>query len=265
MCKKISFVLAAALCAACMGLATAQQEDKTPKPELFLISIAHVKPAMTKQYEGAVKEIIGELASYNVDPAKVNFQTVFGSELGYVFVRPMENFGAMDSMRQNWEEAIDSIGQERFKTLAAKADAAVVSRERIHTRHRAELSYTPEYPALKPEDVKFINYTFIYVTPGAEETFEEVAEEFVAIYKKNNIDAGWRIYQSVTGTDLPLFVIIESGKSRAEFAAQEERIEAMLAEQTKELGLKASSCIRRVDKKEGYPRPDLSYPSPETE
>ena len=81
----------------------------------------------------------------------------------------------------------------------------------------------------------------------------------------NNIDAGWNVYESVTGTDLPLFVIIETGKSRAEFAAQEERIEAMLAEQTKELGSKASSCIRRVERKEGYPRPDLSYPAPKTE
>lgn len=263
--KKISFVMAAVLCAVCMGFAMAQQEDKAPKPELFLISIAHVKPAMTKQYEDAVKEIISELVDYNVDPAKVNFQTVFGSELGYVFVRPMENFGAMESMRQNWEEATQSIGQERFEALFAKVNAAVVSRERIHTVHRSELSYTPENPALKPEDVKFINYTFMYITPGAEETFEEVAKEFVAIYQKNNIDAGWNIYQSVTGTDLPLFVIIEPGKSRAEFAAQEERIEAMLAEQTKELALKVRSCIRRVEKKEGHPRPDLSYPTPETE
>ena len=263
--KKISFALAVVLCAVCTGFATTQQEAKAPEPELFLISISHVKPAMTKQYEDAVKEIISELADYNVDPAKVNFHSVFGPELGYVFVRPLENFGAMESMRQNWEEATASIGQERFDALFAKAAAAVVSRERIHTRYRSELSYRPENPALKPEDVKFINYSFIYVTPGTEETFEQVAKDYVGLYAEHNIDAGWDIYQSVTGADLPLFVIIETGKSRAEFAAQEERLEAMFAEHTKELGLKARSCIRRVERKEGYPRPDLSYPTPETE
>ena len=149
--------------------------------------------------------------------------------------------------------------------LLAKADAATVNRERLFTKHRAELSYTPENPALKSEDVKFLNYMFMYVTPGQEETFEEVAKEFVAIYKKNCIDTGWTVYQSVTGADLPLFVIVETGKSRAEFAANEERIETMLTEQTKELGKKATLCIRKVVRKEGYPRPDLSYPTPETE
>lgn len=268
MSKKISFVLAGLLCAVCLGFVASQQEEKTFKqeqPELFMISIAHVKPAMAKQYEGAVKEIIRELTDYNVDPAKVSFHAVQGSELGYVFVHPLENFGAMESMHQNWEQAIESIGREQFKTLLAKADAATVSRERLFTKHRAELSYTPENPALKSEDVKFLNYKFIYVTPGQEETFEEVAKEFVAIYKKNCIDTGWNVYQSVTGTDLPLFVIIEAGKSRAQFAVNEERIKAKLAEQTKELGQKAVTCFRKVVHKEGYPRPDLSYPTPETE
>ena len=120
-----------------MGTATTQQEDKSPKPGLFLISIAHVKPAMTEQYEGALKELISELADYNIDPAKVNFHTLFGPELGYVFVRPMENFGAMESMRQNWEEATKSIGQERFEALFAEINATVESRERIHTVHRS--------------------------------------------------------------------------------------------------------------------------------
>ena len=268
MSKKISFVLAGLLCAVCLGFVASQQEEKTPKPEqpgLFMISIAHVKPAMSKQYEGAVKEIIRELTDYNVDPAKVSFHAVQGSELGYVFVHPLENFGAMESMHQNWEQAIESIGQERFKSLIAKADAATVSRERLFTKHRAELSYTPENPALKSEDVKFINYNFIYVTPGQEETFEEVAKEFVALYKNNCIDRGWNVYESVTGTDLPLFVIIETGKSRAEYAASEERIETLLEEQIKELGKKANSCIRKIVRMEGKPRPDLSYPAPETE
>ena len=69
----------------------------------------------------------------------------------------------------------------------------------------------------------------------------------------------------MTGTDLPLFVIIEAGKSRAQFAANEERIKAKLAEQTKELGQKAVTCFRKVVHKEGYLRPDLSYPTPEKE
>ena len=42
--------------------------------------------------------------------------------------------------------------------------------------------------------MKFINYSFSYVTPGAEETFERVAKDYVAIYKKNDIDAGWDVY-----------------------------------------------------------------------
>ena len=78
-----------------------------------------------------------------------------------------------------------------------------------------------------------------------------------------DIDTGWNIYQSITGTDLPLYVVAKVAKSRADHYAQYEKDHEVMGEAAEALGEKTLALMRKIEFKEGRPRPDLSYPGPE--
>jgi len=135
--------------------------------------------------------------------------------------------------------------------------------EVFHIQHRADLSYTPEETTLKPEDVKYVQYGFYYVMPGKKKVMEEVARQFAELYKANNVETGWSVYESLTGTDLPLFVVAHPARSQAEFYEQREALKTLFGEDSKKLSEKVMQAVRRVELKDGWTRGDLSYPATE--
>jgi hypothetical protein len=261
--RKLRFVLATLLCTMCVGLVSGQEE--APKPELAYVLVEHVKPSMSEQYEAATKELIGELAAHEADPTKTSFMAVSGSEIGYVYVVSLENYAAMDTLGKIWHAEIEKVGEEKWHELEAKADKAVEYRESFHVARRPELSYVPENPRLKQGDIKYIRYTFLYVIPGQEKQFEKVAAEFVALYKSKDVESGWSMYQPVTGTDLPVYIVASGAKGPADYFAQGEKIDTLLGDEGEQLGQKGMSCVRKVEHKAGRPRPDLSYPTTKAE
>ncbi|MHC4217960.1 MAG: hypothetical protein ACYSU7_05835 [Planctomycetota bacterium] len=259
--KQLALGLAVAFCALSVGV-QAGEEKGAEEPQLFTIYKEIVKPGMTEQYEAAIRHMISEFEAYQVDPEKVHWTTISGPEIGYIYVMPIENFAAMDKMKANWMEVVEAIGEEKLKEIAAPAEAAMDHVEVFQVAKRLDLSYTPENPRLKPEEMEYIHYGFYYAIPGKGEDLEAIAREFVDLYKSNGIDTGWSIYQSITGSDLPVYVVANGAKSAADYFSNRERIRELLGEDAKKIGAKVGATVRRMEYKEGMPRPDLSYPAP---
>ena len=137
---------------------------------------------------------------------------------------------------------------------------AMESVEVSHVVRRAELSYEPENPRLKPEEVKYVHYGFYYALPGKETELEAIAKGFADLYAEKGIDSGWSIYQRITGPEMPLYVVAHAAKSEADYYANRERIREQLGEEAKKLGAKVGATVRRMEFKEGHLRPDLSFP-----
>ena len=243
--------------------AVAGGEQDGQETQMYCIYKEFVKPGMIKQYEDAVKYMISEFKAYQIDPEKVNFVTVSGPELGYVYVTPMDNFASMDQMTANWGEVVEILGADKFEALIAPAQETMESVEIFHVERVQELSYTPETPRLKPEEIEFVQYGFYYPIAGKVKDFEAIAEEFVALYKSKDIDTGWSIYRHVTGTDLPLYVVAQPAQSAADYYTNRDRIRELLGEEVKTIADKIGACIRKSEHKAGKPRPELSYPPPE--
>jgi hypothetical protein len=236
-------------------------DEEYAKPQMSLIVIEHVKPSMTKQYEETVAEMCALLTEHGADPAKVSFFTMTGPETGYLYIMPLaDGFNSMQPMRENWMTAITSIGQERWMELAREAYECVDSRAMIHSVYREDLSYVPNGAEEGPDVAKFYQYDFLYVRPHMEEEFAEVAQEWKTLYAKHGIESGWRVYQQITGEDLPVFVIGKPAKSEAAYHAMREKIGKKIGEEAKALSERSHAVLRRVESKGAHPRPDLSYP-----
>ncbi len=249
----------AVLCAAGTGFAAGDEKPQV-RGQMYMVYVDQVKPAMMGDYEDATKYMVKELEAYEIDPHHVNFKAMSGPEIGYLFVMPIENFAAVDEMQKHWRAAVEKIGIDKWKEMAAASDAAVDSREILYTVHRPDLSYQPKDPHVDPDDVKYVSYDFYYCTPGKEEALEAVAKKYIELYRKNDLESGWNVYESITGADLPLYVVEFCGSSKGDFVIHDERNKTILGEAGERLDREAMACVRRLEQKEAWLRPDLSYP-----
>jgi hypothetical protein len=260
--KQLALSLAATLCAMSASV-HAGEEHGAEKPQMFSIYKEVVKPGLTEQYEAAVKNMIREFQAYQIDPEKVHWIAVSGPELGYVYVAPIENFAAIDRAHINWMEVVETIGQEKLEEITAPAEEAIERVEVFQVAKRLDLSYVPENPRLKSEEINYISYAFYYVIPGKQKDIEAIAREFADLYKSKGIDTGWSMYESITGSDLPVIVVAQGARSAADFYSNRERLRELLGEDAKKIGAKVGATVRRMEYKAGMPRPDLSYPAPD--
>ena len=260
--KQLSIGLAATL--GVLGVSVfAGDEPGAEKAQMFCIYKEIVKPSKTQQYENAVKYMINEFKEYQVDPAKVNWFTVTGPELGYIYVMPIDGWSGMDTMQTAWKEAIDAIGKEKFEDMTAPMSEAMESIEIFHSILREDLSYRPENPRLSQDEIGYAHYGFYYGIPGKSDELEEIAKGFAELYREAGIDTGFDIYQPVTGADLPYIIVAQVAKSEADYFANRERIREILGEKAKKLAEKVGATVRKIEYKSGTPRPDLSYPTPD--
>lgn len=257
-----AFGILPAIAAIAVGNMLVAAQDEEASPQMSLIIIEQVKPSMSMQYEEATKEMCALLTEHDADPALVGFFALSGPEIGYVFVIPLpEGFSSMKPTRANWMSTIDSIGKDRWMALTAKADACVESRAMIHSVYREDLSYTPENPSLKEEDIGFAQYEFLYTFAGKEDEFKEIAKEWKALYTSKGITTGWHVYERITGDDLPVYLIAKVARSEVDYYTTRAAIREQLGEEGKALGERSSKVIRKMESKVGHPRPDLSYPT----
>ncbi len=256
--KQAVWSLAAVLGALSAGV-FAGDESGAEKPEMFCIYKEHVKPNLAQQYERSMKDMISEFRAYQIDPAKINFKAVSGPEIGYVYVIPIDGFADMDRMKASWMEAIEILGKDKFAEIVAPAEEATESIEVFHVVRRADLSYEPASPRLRPEEVEYIHYGFYYAIPGRDKDLEALAKEFAELYRSKSINTGWTVYQAITGSDLPVYVVAKPARSAADFYANDETVKETLGEKADEIGARIGATVRRIEHKEGTPRPDLSY------
>ena len=242
--KQMALGLATVLCA--LGASVfAGEEQGAEKPQLYCIYKEVVKPGMAEQYEAAIKYMISEFKAYQIDPEKVHWKMVSGPEIGYLYGMPIEDFAGMDQMKANWMEVVEIIGEEKLAEMMTPAQEAMERVEVFHVAQRPDLSYAPESPRLKREEIKYVHYGFYYVLPGKQEDLEAIAREFAELYKSKGIDSGWRFYQPITGTDLPVYIVAQGARSAADFFSNREKLRELLGEEAEKIGKKVGATIRK--------------------
>ncbi len=97
-----------------------------------------------------------------------------------------------------------------------------------------------------------------YVRPGMEDDLEEVSRKYVALAADKGSDTGWRVYQAITGDDLPLYLVVSTASDIADYHANDARVRALLGEAAQKLFAEARACTRRLEHSWAMVRPDLS-------
>ena len=255
--------IALALALSAFPLAVFAQPAPAPKPAFITVHEEIVPPAMLARYEGLTKELLGALAAKSINDPNIAFSTFMTPDFHYIYVSRLQNgLAGYETMFNAWMSLPDKVGKEKWADLMTRSVGTTSSYNEVLAMRRDDLSYAPATPRLKPAEQAYVRWFFYYLVPGKESEAEAISKDYAALFKSKNIADPFTIYMAMNGNDLPLLVVATFGKSPADYAANDEKINAALGNDVRPLQARALAITRRYEIREGLYRPDLSYPAP---
>ena len=254
---------ALALALFALPLALFAQPAPAPKPIFITVHEEIVPPAMVMRYETLTKEFLAALAAKNINDPNIALTTFMTSDFHYVYISRLQNgLAGFETMFNAWMSLPDKIGKEKWQDMMARSIGTTSSYNEVLAMRRDDLSYMPATPRLKPEEETYVRWQFYYLVPGKESEAETIAKDYAAAFKAKNIANGFTIYMAMMGQDLPLLVAAVGAKSPTDYAAMDEKDTATLGNDLRALQARALAITRKFETREGWYRPDLSYPAP---
>jgi len=232
----------------------AQGEEQ--KAQLYFIEQVVVKPSMVAEYEAHVKEALDLFAKYNF-PYSVHACST--DDFLYYLLFPVENYADIENLYKAFVELEEKTGAEQWQVMLKRVEGTLEYYQYSVFRYLPELSYTPEKPRLKPEEEIYLFWEFWYLEFGKKIEFEGILKEWMDLYKSKNIPDGWSTYVGDIGTEMPVYVVVLSGKSAADYFSQLEKTIEVLGEEGQALVKKTWAAAKKYEQKTGRFRPDLSY------
>src|SRR5438309_10051129 len=128
------------------------QQTEMPKPQLYIVHEEVVKPSAMMQYEASAKDFVAALSEKKFSSPALNWRTFMTPDFHYIYLAPIANFAAYDSIQGEWNRARDMVGASRFDDVMHRGNDAKASYNEQIFMWRSDLSYTPTAPRLAQTD-----------------------------------------------------------------------------------------------------------------
>jgi hypothetical protein len=230
------------------------------KPQLYFVEDDVVKPAMVAQFEAALKETVTTLFKAYGWPWP--FQVYATEDFHYYILYPFESITEIDKGFSIWYEMVGKFGEQKWDVLNKKMGDTTEYIKQGTVTLSPELSYVPERPRLKPEEMKSVYWGFCYVLPGREKDFEAQTKKIVALYQAKKISEGFKTWIGGMGTELPFYFFSMTAKSPADMFVTDEKTTKLLDPEATAIWNAMLKLMRKFESKMGTARPDLSYIPP---
>ena len=255
--KKIAsaMVLGLAFCQSYALLRASQ--DVPPPPALYLMADIKVEVAKVPDYEAALKSLIAALHECGFP---VVFDTYATDDSRYYIIYGLEGgYGAVDGLHKAWRDAAAKIGPAKFQALHARMTDCELERVFRFWTFRTDLSFLPVPERLKPAEIGYYTWDYVWLVPGKEAEFEALNREWMALSAARKARDPFMTYQGGYGNEEPVYVWFEYGKSAADYALPKRRSGSPWATTGAALSKRTRALIRKMETKTGRYRPDLSY------
>jgi hypothetical protein len=238
----------------------AQDPAAPPLPQqVYLMADIRVEVAKAPDYEAAMKALVAALRENDFP---VRFDTYSTDDSRYYVVYGLEGYAGVDVLHAAWRDAAARMGAGQFQALHGRLTASELERVLRFWTFRTDISYLPSPERLKPAEIGYYTWDYVWLVPGREAEFEALNREWIALSKAKKSRDPFMTYQGGIGTDEPVYVWFEYGKSAADYALAEERFWMSLGDAGAALSKRTRALIRKMETKTGRYRPDLSYAPP---
>lgn len=256
--SKVSIILVVGFVASLFSLtALAQAEEK--KPQLFAVWDVVVHPSKFMEFEAANKEFVGLMAKHECPFPMTTYKT---NDFHYYFLIPIENFAGIDKIIDYFSKITEKAGKE-YEAIHKSVAGTYESETLGVVALRTDLSYSPEKPRVKTEDMNFVWWNYYYIKSGKEKEAEGIAKEWQALWGSKKISDYFNVYQYYLGPDLPAMVAAGGAKSEADYYSHMEKNIEKMGDEYVALTKKTMDACRKFEQRTGTILRELTYIPPE--
>lgn len=244
----------------CLGLSVTNsgaQSEETP-PSLYAIWDIVVHPSKATEYEALAKKLAD---LYRKQDVPYKWGTASSDDYQYNSWAPVKDLADVSAMFKAYNDAMEKMGPVAKET--DEAIGATVESVRLSLwRRNQELSYEPEQPRLEQEEVKFFRYFFLYGKLEKLEQLRGVFNKYEELYKRKNIQTPYSIWVGELGVESPVHCVVIGAKSSVDYFNQAAEISKALGDEGDALWKELLSCVRKVEPKSYWLRPELGTETP---
>jgi hypothetical protein len=252
---KIRILVILVVLALCLGIGLVYAQEE-PKDQMYYVLDVVVSPAKAKLYENAHKAL---MSAHAQEKYPFGYACYLTDDFHYLFIIPIANFADVDNLFKAEGAFQKKIGEDKYQGLMKGFAGTFEYLRTAISTVRADLSFSPQNPRLKPEEVKYFTWNYWYIENGKEQELEGIWKEFKSLYQKNNINDGWAMWVGGVGVDNPYHVGALFARSNVDFFTRNAEIEKTIGPKMMQLWNRALSLCRKFEQRTGVPRPDLSY------
>jgi len=194
-------------------------QAQAPAGQLYGVHREHANPAKIADYEKTSHEFAAAMKDSKITAFPANFITWSYDDLTYDYVAPMADMNDLAKVPATFAELAGKMGAEKFGDLMSRANPTIQSWDDVVIRERPDLGYAPEKPRVSKEETGAVRFDYYYLQPGKETELDQLAKDWRALATAKGIRDGYRVFESVTGPGLPLFVVATPGKDAADLTA----------------------------------------------
>lgn len=253
--KSIGKAMFLLIFAAAFGAVPVRLAGQSPA-QLYLLADWRVDVSRAGEFEAALKDLLAVMAEQGF-PSAVD---VYAMDDGrYYATLALNGHAGLDSLAAAWAEMGRMSGPDKLAALQARIDACAVERSLQTWTFRPDVSYLPRPERLKPEEIAYTTWDFVWIIPGREAEFEACNREWIALSRAKAALDPFLTYKGGIGTRLQAYVWLEYGRSAADYAAAEDKFWTAMGEEGAALSKRTRATIRTRESRTGSLRRDLSY------
>ncbi|NNC85881.1 MAG: hypothetical protein HKN75_07355 [Bacteroidia bacterium] len=235
--------------------AQSEKEKKAPSSQLMVVHIDEVLPAKNAEYEKLSKQFVSEMTKHGIKD--VTFHTSRSDENEYMWASPIKNMAELD--KKWYAELMDKMGKEAFAKMFDDMDHCYNKHYSVIVEANYDLSMLPQNPATINENT-YRKFTWYYFEPLDMDKAYAVAKDFKELYTSNGItDYNYILHEPLFSNDGNSFVVMGWAKSKEEYDAMQEKLDAKLGEKRQALFDKVNAITVKKVVKEAEYLPGLSY------
>lgn len=251
---KVSIILVVCLVVGFFSLtALAQAEEQ--KPQLFAVWDVVVYPSKFMEFEAANKEFVALAAKHECPFPWTAYRT---SDFHYYFLIPIENLAGLDKVMDYFGKVAEKAGKE-YEAIQKGMAGTYESETLGAVLLRTDLSYNPEKPRVKTEEMNFVWWNYYYIKSGKEKEAEEIAKEWQALWGSKKITDFFNVFQYFLGPDIPAMVAAGGAKSEPDYYSQTEKNIKKMGDEYAALTKKTMDACRKFEQRTGTILRELSY------
>ncbi len=221
--------------------------------QMYWVHEDNVRPGMGAEHEKVDKQLISEFKKHDI---KINWLALTSENGTYRYVLPIKD---MNEIQNNqFATLMEKMGKDAFENMMNGYNKSTNSQGDYLISLDEELTYMPDGFTQTPEGENYRRFTNYTVSPANMAEFRKKAIKVKEMFKTNNSQLHYRVYQYGFGMTGKTYMVAMAAKNSADLESRINESGQKMGEDFQKLLGELNALADDIEIEYGWTRPEIS-------